>query len=174
MVYGVAMTTIEFFERALGRPVLWRHGANPKDPFDDSIFTPRLRVYPHALRQANAYYSPDKIALLFGYFQAQSDDPAAQLPSGTVFTCLSHDIIAHETTHALLDGMHRRFLLPSNPDVHAFHEAFADSVAMLQHFTFPELVAHQIATTRGGIASQENLLVQLAAQFGRATGKRMA
>ena len=70
--------------------------------------------------------------------------------------------------------MHRKFLLPSNPDVHAFHEGFADCVAMLQHFTFPEIVAHQIAATRGALDSQENLLVQLAAQFGRATGKRMA
>src|SRR5262249_2064218 len=88
--------------------------------------------------------------------------------------CLSHDIVAHETTHALLDGMHRRFLLPSNRDVHAFHEGFADCVAMLQHFTFPELVEHQIASTRGAISSQENLLVQLAGQFGHATGQRPA
>jgi hypothetical protein len=42
-----------------------------------------------------------------------------------VFTCLSQDIIAHEVTHALLDGMHRRFNEPSNLDVLAFHEAFA-------------------------------------------------
>ncbi len=45
---------------------------------------------------------------------------------------------------------------------------------MLQHFTFPELVAHHIANTRGEIDSQENLLVQLASQFGRATGNRTA
>ena len=30
-------------------------------------------------------------------------------PGTLVFTCLSHDIIAHETTHALLDGVHPRF-----------------------------------------------------------------
>ena len=30
----------------------------------------RLRIYPHALREANAYYSPEKKALLFGYFPA--------------------------------------------------------------------------------------------------------
>src|SRR5262249_45029001 len=131
------------------------------------------RIYPHALREANAYYSPNKVALLFGYFRAVAG-ARDQLPGGKVFSCFSHDIVAHETTHALLDGMHRRFLLPSNRDVQAFHEGFADWVAMLQHFTFPELVAQQIAMTRGEIASQENLLVQLASQFGHATGKRSA
>jgi hypothetical protein len=176
MTYAVCSLTIQNFEHALGRKALWCPGppvagANPKD---DSHFVQRLRIYPHALREANAYYSPQKIALLFGYFNAVGVDPREQLPGGRVFTCLSHDIVAHETTHALLDGMHRRFLLPSNPDVHAFHEGFADCVAMLQHFTFPELVVQQIASTRGDIYSQENLLVQLAAQFGRATGKRTA
>jgi subtilisin family serine protease len=176
MVYAVCSLTIKNFEKALGRKALWRHGPPPAgaNRRDDSHFVRRLRVHPHALREANAYYSPNKVALLFGYFDARSDDPAQQLPGGRVFTCLSHDIIAHETTHALLDGMHRQFLLPSNPDVHAFHEGFADCVAMLQHFTFPDLVAHQISATRGSIDSQENLLVQLAGQFGRATGMRAA
>ena len=173
MVYAVTMKTITHFERALGRVAFWRPRPNPTDPFDDSGFTQRLRVYPHALRQANAYYSPDKIALLFGYFQAQSDDPGAQLPSGTVFTCLSHDIIAHETTHALLDGMHRRFNEPSNPDVLALHEAFADIVALFQHFTIPEVLEAQIARTRGDLES-ESLLGGLALQFGLATNGRNA
>src|SRR5205085_3270366 len=71
-------------------------------------------------------------------------------------------------------GCTAAFLLPSNPDVRAFHEGFADCVALFQHFTFPDIVRHQMATTRGDISLEENLLGQLATQFGRATGRRGA
>lgn len=166
MVYAVAMTTIRNFERALGRPALW----SPREVTKcKSEFVKRLRVYPHALREANAYYSPEKKALLFGYFPANSDHPERYLPGGTVFTCLSHDIITHETTHALLDGMHRRFIEPSNPDTLAFHEAFADIVALFQHFSFPNVLRHQIAHCKGNLAAR-NLLGELAQQFGEAIG----
>lgn len=165
MVYAVAMTTIRNFERALGRRVFWSEAGKDQD----YRFVRRLRLYPHALRQANAYYHPEKKCILFGYFPASAKDPGSNLPGGTVFTCLSHDIIAHETTHALLDGLHRRFIEPTNQDVHALHEAFADVVALFQHFSFPSVLRHQIARTRGDLASQ-NLLGQLAQQFGQATG----
>ena len=176
MVYAVASRTIENFEYALGRRALWRHGPPPPGahPKDDSVFVPRLRVYPHALREPNAYYSPAKVALLFGYFNAIDDPGTAHLAGGMVFTCLSHDIIAHETAHALVDGMHPRLLRPTHPDVRAFHEAFADIVALFQHFTFPEIVRHQIASARGAIRSQPTLLGQLATQFGQTTGLRGA
>jgi hypothetical protein len=174
-VYAVSSLTITHFEHALGRRVLWRHGPAPdSNPNNDSVFVPQLRIYPHALRDRNAYYSPQKIALLFGYFNATTDEPGDHLPGGIVFTCLSHDVVAHETTHALLDGMHRRFLNATNPDVLAFHEAFADVVALFQHFTLSEILRQQIISTRGEIATQENLLGQLAGQFGRATGLRGA
>jgi hypothetical protein len=64
--------------------------------------------------------------------------------------------------------------LATNPDVRAFHEGFADIVALLQHFTFPEILRHQIALTRGEIRSVRNLLGELAGQFGRAIGLRGA
>jgi hypothetical protein len=173
MVYAVASLTIRHFELALGRRCLWRAGPPPRgtDPKNDSMFVQRLRIYPHALRERNAYYSPVKIGLLFGYFTATEDEPGDHVPGGLVFTCLSHDIVAHETTHALIDGMHTRFLTPSNPDVRAFHEAFADIVALFQHFTFADIVRQQIASTRGQIRTHENLLGQLAGQFGRSTGQ---
>lgn len=176
MVYAVAQLTIHNFERALGRKALWSPGPskNPKHPLDDSHYVQRLRLYPHALREPNAYYSPAKKALLFGYFPALADGSSNHVPGGMVFTCLSHDIIAHETTHALLDGLHRRLNRATNPDMLAFHEAFADIVALFQHFTFPEILRHQIARTRGDIRAQESLLGQLAGQFGRATGARSA
>lgn len=216
MVYAVAMTVIDRFERALGRKAMWRdfsqlvrleeekervrkvrkyrsesmskplssslpvESAQPAPSSDDSTkieyyhrrFVQRLRIYPHALREANAYYSADKVALLFGYFPAALESTDGY-PGGMVFTCLSHDIVAHETTHALLDGFHEELLVPTNMDVLAFHEAFADVVALFQHFSFPEQLRHQIAKTRGDLGS-ENLLAQLATQFGRASGSRGA
>jgi hypothetical protein len=179
MVYAVMMTTIGNFERALGRRISWAENLIRTDASNSNTkrarsevkfeFVQRLRVYPHALRQANAYYDPNRKALLFGYFQATPANAQLQLPGSTVFTCLSHDIIAHETTHAILDGLHRRFIDPTHPDTRAFHEAFADIVALFQHFTFPEVLKHQIAETRGDLKRQ-NLLGQLAQQFGQAIG----
>ncbi|HKE84267.1 MAG TPA: hypothetical protein VKB50_10945 [Vicinamibacterales bacterium] len=167
MVYAVAMTTIGHFERALGRVALWSSHRGVGN--EDDQFVRRLRIYPHALRDRNAFYSPDKKALLFGYFPVGIKD-ARNTPGTLVFTCLSHDIIAHETTHALLDGVHPRFNEPVNPDVLAFHEAFADIVALFQHFSYPGVLRNQIASTRGNLAS-ENLLGQLAQQFGQASGR---
>jgi len=187
MVYAVAMTTIKNFESGLGRPVLWsphrvkaeatvkdkKLGGKPVDPAEPARikdeYVATLRIYPHALRDANAYYSPQKTALLFGYFAARPADVTLQMPDNLTFTCLSHDIIAHETTHAIMDGLHRKYTEDTNPDVLAFHEAFADIVALFQHFTFPEVLKNQIAATRGDLASQ-NLLGKLAQEFGIAIG----
>ena len=170
MVYAVAMKTIEHFERALGRKALWsshRHKTDRRQYAEN--YVPRLRIYPHALRQQNAYYSPQKKALLFGYFATTAKD-GRNTPGTTVFTCLSHDIIAHETTHALLDGVHPRFNEPVNEDVLAFHEAFADIVALFQHFSYPGVLRDQIARTRGDLA-RESVLGQLAQQFALASGR---
>ncbi|MFZ2163105.1 MAG: hypothetical protein WAW02_12880 [Sideroxyarcus sp.] len=162
MVYAAAMNTIGNFERALGRQIFWSPVYDDSRPAGQKeVYVQRLRIYPHALRAANAYYSPNKRALLFGYFPG---------PSGMVFSCLSHDIVAHETTHALLDGMHRRYIEDNHEDSLAFHEAFADLVALFEHFTFPAVLRHQIARTRGDLASQ-SLLGELAQQFGEATGR---
>jgi hypothetical protein len=176
MVYAVAMTTIKHFEQALGRVALW---STHREEFEEKgkrryreEFVRRLRIYPHALRDRNAFYSPEKKALLFGYFPVNVKD-ASNTPGTLVFTCLSHDIIAHETTHALLDGVHPRFDEPVNPDVLAFHEAFADIVALFQHFAYPGVLRDQIARTRGNLAS-DNLLGQLAQQFGKASGRGRA
>ena len=171
MVYAFAMATIANFERAAGRRVFWANRVQRKTATTEHVefFVPRLRLYPHALRARNAYYSPEKKALLFGYFPAASADGTAA-PGATVFACLSHDIIVHEMTHALLDGVHPRFNEPTNPDVYAFHEGFADLVAIFQRFSYKGILESQIRATGGDLKTQ-NLLAQLAQQFGRATGR---
>lgn len=185
MVYAVAMETIKTFERALGRDI--RYDFRGRDV---------LRVFPHAMYEPNAYYSRDLGALLFGYFRA-SDDAGSGLPGGTVFTCLSHDIIAHETTHSIVDTLRSSFMDATNPDVLAFHEAFADIVALFQHFAFTDVVRDTLQrsggvlhrfelTPRGanvepqqqhflvGEMPEGNPLLDLARQFGESMGRRAA
>src|SRR5215470_12460769 len=79
MVYAVVMTTIKNFERAIGRPVMWsdrtpeemgKRWSEVTQQERDKMYVPRLAIFPHALREANAYYSPKKKALLLGYFPA--------------------------------------------------------------------------------------------------------
>ncbi len=160
MVYAVAMKVIENFERALGRKIKFRRGR-------------RLRLIPHAFNGANAYYDRNLLAILFGYFRADKTNPGPNLPGQNVFTCLSHDIIAHEMTHALVDRLRKHFMEPSNRDVWAFHEGFSDIVAIFQHFSFPDILRDHIQKTRTDLRSPTPL-VDLAQQFGYATGKGQA
>ncbi|MDQ3243888.1 MAG: hypothetical protein M3Q09_09190 [Gemmatimonadota bacterium] len=121
-VYAIIMRTLRRFEHALGRRVSWSFRGH------------QLKVAPHAFADPNAFYSEKDQALLFGYF------PSSSVEGGTVFTCLSHDVVAHETTHALLDGLRTRYTDPSSPDQAAFHEGFADVVALLAVFSLRGVV----------------------------------
>ena len=167
MVYAVAMTTIQNFEKALGRKVMWSPKRVKGNKYEE--YVQHLRIYPHALRAANAYYSPLRKSILFGYFNSRPSDKTLHMPNSLVFTCLSHDIIAHEVTHAILDGIYGEYGIPTNPDMLAFHEAFADIVALFQHFSFPEVVKFEISNTQGKLGS-ENLLGKLAVELGSAIG----
>ena len=165
MVFAVAMQTIRLFERALGRKVLWAPvWDNEKKTY---VPTKKLRVYPHALREPNAYYSKTKRALLFGYFNSSTESAGASW----IFTALSHDIIVHETTHAILDGLHPRYSEPTSVDSLAFHEAFADIAALFSHFQLYEAV-YDFIERNGGRLDQSSLLSGLASQFAKGTSDR--
>ncbi len=168
-VYAVIMQTIENFEKALGRKIIWRSNLVWKNGKADEAqeYVQKLRVYPHAMMDSNAFYTSEKVALLFGYFQAANKIEGSNFPGGAVFTCLSPDIVAHETTHAILDSMYPRYMENTNPDVPAFHEAFADIVALLQRFSNTKLLEHQIEQTRGRL-DEYSIMGELATQFGQA------
>jgi hypothetical protein len=119
-VYALVMKTLARFENALGRRVGW------------SFRTHQLKIAPHGMVDANAFYAPKQEGLVFGYFPGLSGSP--------VFTCLSHDVVVHETAHALIDALRERYLDPSSPDQAAFHEGFADVIALLSVFAQKELV----------------------------------
>jgi hypothetical protein len=160
MVYAVAMRTLEQFDRALGRVVYFRGRR-------------RLRLVPHAFRGSNAFYHPRMRAVLFGYFRASKEAPGDNLPGQIIFTCLSHDIVAHEVTHAIVDRLRPSFNVATNPHVRAFHEGFADIVAVFQRLSFRDLVQRALQEAQGDLSRIQSLS-DIAAQFGQGLGSRKA
>jgi len=165
MVYAVCSNVWSAFRTALGRTPGWSFGG--------AVEPARLVIRPHFAPEANAYYErvDERGELHFGYFPAGEHPADRTLAGGIVFTCLSHDIVVHEMTHALLDGLRAHFMVPTNPDVIAFHEAFADLVAVFQHFSYPEVVRTAIRQCRGAL-EQADLLGQVASQFSRSSGRQ--
>jgi hypothetical protein len=164
MVYAVSSLVYAAFRSALGRHIAWGFNRNGADGL-----AVRLRLRPHANNERNAYYDKERGEICFGYFRADAQAVGRNLPGGFVFTCLSHDVIAHEVTHALLDGLRAQLDLPSGPDVLAFHEAFADLVAIFQHFSYEKVLRTAIRRS-GGRLEKADLLTALAGQFGHTTG----
>ena len=160
VVYAVAMSVIEKFERFGGYRFSWRG--------DD-----KLRIVPHAFEGRNAYFDKNRSAVLFGYFRADDRDPGANLPGQKMFTCLSVDVVAHEVTHAVVHRMRKYFSEPTHPDVFAWHEAFADLVALFNHFGYPEVVSDAVAKSLGTLEGGSALL-DLATEFGESTGRGAA
>jgi hypothetical protein len=163
MVYAVCSLTYAAFRRALGRDIAWASTAPADGPL-------RLVVRPFGFHGRNAGYSREAGDLSFGYFQAGKKPAGFTLQNGLICTALSHDIIAHETTHALLDGLRSAFLDPTNVDVPAFHEGFSDLVALFLHFTYSDVVEQAIRESRG-VISHGSLLSDIAREFGYARAR---
>jgi hypothetical protein len=164
MAYAVCSLTYAAFKRALGRDVAWAVA-----PAADGSL--KLIVRPFGFRGSNAGYSRETGDLSFGYFKAGGEPAGFTVQKGLICTALSHDIIAHETTHALLDGLRSSFLNPTNTDVPAFHEGFADLVALFLHFTYSDVVERAIGEYRGTLEGG-TLLTDLAREFGYARSGR--
>src|SRR6185312_14788910 len=157
--YAIVMSVLARFERALGRRVPWSFAGH------------QLTIAPHAFVDLNAFYSKDDRAIFFGYYPGDNS---------MVFTCLAHDVVAHETTHALVDGLRSGYLRPSSADQAAFHEAIGDIVALLSILSLREIVSFGLdrgkSMTRGLVdarsltdkALKDSVLFGLAAQVGEA------
>jgi hypothetical protein len=164
MAYAVCTSTYNVFRSALGRDPSWGFHARPGEG------RPVLRIRPHAFAGENAFYQPRTGELCFGYYDATASVSGRNLPFGRVHTCLSYDVVVHEMTHALLDGLRRHFLFPTHPDVSAFHEGFADLVAILARFSYRDVVRGAIERSNGDPA-RDALLLSVASQFGQTTGQ---
>lgn len=148
-VWAIVERTLAMIEDKylMGRPIPWASGAG------------RLILLPHAGYQENAFYDRETGALHFFYFAGPDGNP--------VYTCLSHDVVAHELGHAILDGLKPYFNEVSSPQTAGFHEYFGDAVAMMASLGTRETAQ---VVTRGGPEklNAKNVVSAIASEFGAA------
>lgn len=143
--FAVVSRTLDLVEEEIGHGFVWKDGAP-------------LIIRPHAFDGMNAYYDPMSPSLNFGYFNT----PFRRTP---VWTCLSHDIVAHELGHAILDSFRPLYVYSADKDTPALHESFADLLAMFSSLQYQSVVQHLYKET-GGNMRHPSLVTRLAEEFG--------
>ena len=150
--FATVLKTMEMFEEddTLGRRLRWG--------FDG----PQLLIVPVAGEWANAFYERESRSLQFYYFRSQLGPP--------IYTSLSHDIVSHETGHAILDGIAPDLYHAFTPQSLALHEGIADLVALVMAFRNDTLRKTVLDQTQGSIANI-TAFSSVAEEFGQAQGK---
>lgn len=153
-VFGTVLKTMYLFEKGdtLGRPLRWAFEA------------PQLLVVPRAGEMANAYYERESHSLQFFFF------PSVRNPGQTIYTSLSQDIVAHETGHAILDGIAPDLYNAISPQSLALHEGMADLTAVLVAIFTGNLREAVLEQTRGSI-SDSTAFSSVAEEFGAAQAR---
>jgi len=162
--FAVVRQTLTMYQRALlaaglGLPLPWQWNKG----MDDSP----LRIYPHGLSDVmNAFYSRAQACLKFGHFIPDGTDE----PAERVYTCRSFDIVAHETAHAVLDGLKPRWLLAdAPPQTGGLHESFGDLSAIFLALAQLDQCEAVVAQTKARLHDKTFLAI-IAEQFGAAIG----
>jgi len=159
--FAVVRQTLTMYQRSLSSsgadmPLPWQ--------WNSSIDTAPLQVFPYGLPNVmNAFYSRTQHCLKFGDF----------VPSGQaerVFTCRSFDIVAHETGHAVLDGLKPYWLLAdAPPQTGGLHESFGDLTAIFLALSQLDQCEAVVAQTKARL-HDKTFLADIAEQFGLALG----
>ena len=157
VVYAVAMSVIERFERYLGRRFRFRG--------DD-----KLGMVPHAFEGRNAFFDPSRKAVLFGYYRANANDPGANLPTRSSSPACHPTSSPTNSPTGSFTASRPYFSEATNADVFAWHEAFADLIALFQHFAYQHVVFEAVTATSSRI-DDGSALFDLAREFGQSTGR---
>lgn len=153
-VFATVLKTMKMFEEAdtLGRRLTWAFAA------------PQLLVVPRAGEWANAFYERQSHSLQFFSFPDPND------PKRQVHTSLSQDIVAHETGHAILDGIAPDLYNATTPQSLALHEAIADLTALLIAFRSNNL-SRAVLEQTGGSIEYSQAFGGIAEEFGMALNR---
>ena len=157
--FATVMRTIRLYEEpdTLGRRVRW---AFPGE---------QLIVLPRAGWGENAVYVREQGRLEFYYFQSRNGSREV------VYTSLARDIVAHETAHAILDGIAPHLWFAVTPQSIGLHEAIADLTSLLVSIRSRGLRKAVLKRTGGSIEHSSEFSA-VGEEFGaaRGTGARCA
>ncbi|TFD03462.1 hypothetical protein [Cryobacterium sp. TMT1-66-1] len=121
-VYAVAASTLALFESTLGRRMGWVNGGRLT-----------ISAYDRVSYRESGYYRDDGL-IRFGHKRDGRTSKAVPL-------ALFRDLVAHEVTHAIVDGYRPKWAdSHAELDQLALHEAIADLVALLSVFSTQTLV----------------------------------
>lgn len=146
--FAATAQTIEIFEGAYGESLPWAfRGA-------------QLEVNGDKGEMLNAYYSRNEGSINF--FHSFDSTFNRNVYSGD-----SGEVVAHETGHAILDGLRPSYLRTFSPDPGGFHESFGDVLAMLVSLK-SERVLDKVIEQTGGDLSRPNVAAHLGEELGMA------
>lgn len=140
--------TLNLFEEYRGSEIPWATRGS------------QISVTPHKQEGRNAYYSRFGGGTNYFYSHSPGLDTVMKTANST-------DVVAHETGHALLDGLRPGYFGTHDAETGAFHEAFGDCAAMLMGLRIAVNHDHVMEAT-GGSLRKHNVISSLAEEFGAA------
>jgi len=151
-VFGTVLRTIGLVQdpAVLGREIEWAFSGQ------------QLLVVPRAAEMDNAFYHRESRSLQFYY--------GGSLHGSTIFSGLSQDIVAHETAHAIIDGIAPDLYDAISPESLAIHEGLADLTAALLSMRNRELTHKPGQRTSTKEFLQSSRFSRIAEEFGRWRG----
>lgn len=151
--YVSASKALGVAQKYLGRTVNWgfKRESDPQ----------HLWIHPHAGEGLNAFYNNQNGSINFLY----AEDPHT---NSLIDSSTSMEVVAHETGHAILDGIRPNYLQSLDVSSGGFHEAFGDTIALLATLQEDDVIEAAYQET-GGDLSQPNCI----SRMGEALGKAM-
>lgn len=151
-VFGTVLRTLGLIQdpAVLGREIPWAFPGK------------QLLVVPRAAELDNAFYHRASRSLQFYY--------GSSSPGQMVYSGLSQDIVAHETAHAIIDGIAPDLYDAISPESLAIHEGLADLTAAMLSMRNRELDHRRRKPMDAEELRQSSRFSRIAEEFGRWRG----
>jgi len=156
--FACVLRTMSVLENknVLGRPIAWEFSPLP------------LECWPiEETKGKDARYVREAHRIYFGF------SPGTDGKGQATYLSLSREAVAHETAHAIVDGINPHLYNTGNPHARALHESLADLTALLMTLKSNTLMDYVMGLSSGSLDG-ENAFSQFAENIGHllSDGKR--